>query len=72
MAEAVHLIDRYDLWLWENVEGALEFQMGLKRHDTDPSEKEFWKKFLKPSSGLQWKRNVRPSFAFFTKKSKNF
>ncbi len=27
---AVHLLGRYDVWAWKDVEGALEFQMGMR------------------------------------------
>lgn len=41
---AVHLIGRYDIWKWEDIPGAIEFQYGLRALDTDPNENlSFWK-----------------------------
>lgn len=45
---AVHLLGRYDVWDWENVEGALEFQMGMRTLERMSPEQVF-----KPGGGKQ-------------------
>jgi hypothetical protein len=51
MPEAVRLIGRYDVWNWENVPGALEFQMGMRLVETMPDKSTatvLWKSLLRP------------------------
>lgn len=46
MPEAVHLIGRYDIWEWQNVEDALAFQFGLRVYDTFPENQKLWMHLL--------------------------
>lgn len=39
---AVYWLGRYDIWKHEGVPGALEFQYGMRLHDTRPENQEFW------------------------------
>lgn len=53
-SRAVYLLGRYDCWAWEGVEGALEFQMGMRQFEkmspTDalkiPKRREMWDTLL--------------------------
>jgi oligoribonuclease NrnB/cAMP/cGMP phosphodiesterase (DHH superfamily) len=51
---AVHLIGRYDVWKWEDVKDALEFQMGLRCYDTWPCRETqgFWMNLLTYNSPI--------------------
>lgn len=42
----VYLIGRYDIWEWENIEGAIEFQYGLHMYNTKPENQALWQKLL--------------------------
>jgi len=46
MPATVRLIGRYDIWEWENVPNALEFQYGLRIYDTNPENQELWGQLL--------------------------
>lgn len=46
LPRAVYLLGRYDVWQWQNVPGAMEFQTGLWQYDTDPNNSEFWNRLL--------------------------
>lgn len=51
--KAVKLVGAWDIWKWQNIEGAREFVSGLALEETDPSTKEgreFWTDFLSNSS----------------------
>ena len=48
MPPAVHLLGRYDIWAWEGVEGALEFQYGMRGVDNAP-ESGIWDSVLIPT-----------------------
>lgn len=39
---AVYLLGRYDVWDWQNVSGALEFQYGMRQFNADPNDITFW------------------------------
>lgn len=43
---AIYLAGVYDVWAWQDVPGAIEFQYGTKFYETNPAEEEgksFWK-----------------------------
>ena len=47
MPHAVYLIGRYDVWAWEDVKDALEFQMGLRMEETWPGKNDaLWDSLL--------------------------
>lgn len=49
----IHLAECYDVWKWQEIEGAIEFQYGTKFYETDPGTldgQNFWKCLLEQSS----------------------
>lgn len=48
MPKAVHLLSRYDIWKWQDVPDALEFQFGMRLEDTDPANNmHIWKELFR-------------------------
>ena len=39
---AVHLLGRYDVWQWQDVPGAMEFQSGMWQFNSNPVNSELW------------------------------
>ncbi len=50
--EAVFLLGRYDVWQHKDVEGALEFQYGMRMFNVDPENQGFWKSLFHDHTGL--------------------
>ena len=51
LPRAVFLADRYDVWQWQDVPGAIEYQYGTKFYETDPATRDgqdFWFQQLNP------------------------
>jgi oligoribonuclease NrnB/cAMP/cGMP phosphodiesterase (DHH superfamily) len=46
--DGILLLGAYDVWKWQNVEGAIEFQYGMRdvREDTEPTNLDFWGKIV--------------------------
>ncbi len=48
--QAIYLAGKFDVWQWQDVEGAIEFQYGTKFYQTDPGTPEgkgFWGKIFR-------------------------
>jgi len=48
LPEAVHLLGVYDVWKWQDVQGALEFQYGMRLDDWRDVKSNKWKMLLAP------------------------
>lgn len=47
MPKAVHLLGRYDVWMWQDIQGALEFQYGLRLWgECLPEDQALWDMYL--------------------------
>lgn len=46
LPRAVYLLGRYDVWDWQNVPGALEFQYGMRQFNADPNDITFWSRLF--------------------------
>lgn len=39
MPKSIHLLGRYDIWKWQNVQDCQEFQYGMQSYDINPNDK---------------------------------